>query len=66
MAALSAQSPAAAKQFNASPVAQAWVRTFFASPVDQRRTKFQEAQSIPGVQQYVGLVVQIANTGNSY
>ena len=66
VAALNAQSPAAAKQFNASPAAQAWMRTFFASPADQRQQMARQAQSVPGAQQYVGLVVQIANTCNNY
>jgi hemophore-related protein len=42
------------------------MRTFFAAPVDQRQQMAQEAQSVPGAQQYVGLVVQIANTCNNY
>jgi hemophore-related protein len=66
VAALNALSPATAKEFNASPAAQAWMRTFFAAPVDQRQQMAQEAQSVPGAQQYVGLVVQIANTCNNY
>ncbi|MBV8350407.1 MAG: hemophore-related protein [Mycolicibacterium sp.] len=66
VAALNAQSPAAANEFNASRAAQAWVRTFLASPPDQRQQMAQQAQSIPGVQQYVGLVDQIANTCNNY
>ena len=62
VAALKAQSPAVAKQFDASPAAQAWVRTFIASPVDQRQQMAQEAQSLPGAQRFVGLVVAVANT----
>ena len=65
VAALNAQSPATAEQFNESPAAQAWMRTFFASPMDQRRQMAQEAQSVPGARQYIGLVVQIANTCNN-
>ena len=34
MAALNAQSPAAAQEFSASPTAQAWLRTFLGAPVD--------------------------------
>ena len=66
VAALNAQSSAAAQEFNASPAAQAWVRTFFDSPVDQRQQMARQAQSVPGAQQYVGLVLQIANTCNNY
>jgi len=64
--ALNAQSPAVAQQFNASPMAQAWVRTFFASPPNKRQQMAQQAQSVPGAQQYVGLVLQIADTCNNY
>jgi hemophore-related protein len=66
VAAMNAESPAFAKQFNATPAAQAWVRTFLASPPDQRQQFAQQAQSIPAVQQYVGLFSQIANTCNNY
>jgi hemophore-related protein len=66
VAALNAQSPAVAQQFNASPVAQVWVRTFFASPPNKRQQMAQQAQSVPGAQQYVGLVLEIADTCNNY
>ena len=66
VAALNAQSPAVAQQFNGSPAAQAWMQAFFASPVDQRQQMAQQAGSVPGAQRYVGLVVQIANTCNHY
>ena len=66
VAALNAQSPATAQQFNASPGAQAWMRTFFTSPADQRQQMAQQVLGVPGAQQYVGLVVQIANTCNNY
>jgi hemophore-related protein len=66
VAALNAQSPAVAQQFNASSMAQAWVRTFFASPPNKRQQMAQQAQSVPGAQQYVGLVLQIADTCNNY
>ena len=36
VAALNAQSPAAAAKFNNSPMAQGWLRNFLASPPDQR------------------------------
>jgi hypothetical protein len=34
--------------------------------VDQRQKVAQQEQSLPGAQQYVGLIVQIANTCNNY
>jgi hemophore-related protein len=66
VAALNAQSPAVAQEFNASPAAQAWVRTFFVSPPNKRQQMAQQAQSVPGAQQYVGLVLQIADTCDNY
>lgn len=66
VAALNAASPAVTQQFNASRAAQAWVRAFFSSPVDQRRRMAVQAQSVPGAQDYVGLILQIANTCNDY
>jgi hemophore-related protein len=66
VAALNAQSPAAAQDFSASPVAQAWLRTFLASPTDQRQRMVQQLQSLGGVQQYVGAVQQVAGSCSSY
>jgi hemophore-related protein len=65
-AALNAQDPAAAAQFNASPMAQGYLRQFLASPPGQRQQMLQEAQGQPGAAQYVGTVVQLANTCNNY
>jgi hemophore-related protein len=66
VAALNALSPATAQQFNASPAAQAWMRAFFAAPVNQRQQMAQQAQSVPGAQSFVGLAAQVANTCNNY
>jgi hemophore-related protein len=66
VAALNALSPATAQQFNASPAAQAWMRAFFASPVNQRQQMAQQAQSVPGAQSYLGLAAEIADTCNNY
>ncbi|HME49872.1 hemophore-related protein [Mycobacterium sp.] len=66
MAALNAQAPEAANDLSASPLAQTWLRTFLASPAGQRQQMVQQANSIPAVQQYVGLAVQIANTCHDY
>ena len=49
VAALNALSPETAQQFNASPAAQAWVRTFFGSPVNQRQQMAQQMQSVQGL-----------------
>jgi hemophore-related protein len=66
VSALNAEDPAAAAQFNASPAAQSWLRQFLASPPAQRQRMLQQVQSMPGTQQYVGTVEQIANTCNNY
>lgn len=66
MAALRAQAPDAANELSASPLAQAWVRSFLASPPGQRQQMVQQANNIPAAQQYLGLAVQIANTCGNY
>ncbi len=66
MAALNAQDPAAAAQFNASPVAQSYLRKFLASPPSQREAMAQQIASSPGAQQKFGLIQQVAATCNNY
>jgi hemophore-related protein len=66
MAALNAQDPAAAAQFNASPVAQSALRQFLASPPSRRMSMAQQAEGSPGAQQYFGLVQQVIATCNNY
>jgi hemophore-related protein len=66
VSALNAEDPATAAQFNASPMAQSWLRSFLASPPAQRQQMLQQVQSMPGTQQYVGTVEQVANTCNNY
>jgi hemophore-related protein len=66
MAALNAQSPDVAGQLASSPVAQSWLRSFLASPVDQRQRMIQSVQSLPGAAQYTGVVLAVANTCNNY
>ena len=66
VAALNAQDPAAAAQLSASPTARSLLRSFLASPPDERQQIVQELQSYPGAQQYVGPVLQVANTCNNY
>lgn len=66
MAALNAESPDAANQVNTSPVASAWIQQLVASPPDERRAMVQEAQGIPAVQEYSGLISTVASTCNNY
>ena len=65
-AALDAQDPSAAAEFNDSPEAQSWLRSFLASPPGQRQQMLQEVQGMAGTEEYVGTVVQLANTCNNY
>lgn len=64
--ALNAQSPAAAAKFNSSPTAQGWLRSFLASPPDQRAQMAQQAAGMPGAAQYIGLIGQIATSCNNF
>ena len=70
VSALHAQSPEAAAALSASPTAQAVLRGFLASSPDQRQQIVQELESRPEsqpyVQQYVGVVLQVANTCNNF
>jgi hemophore-related protein len=66
VAALNAQNPAAAAELSASPTARASLRSFLASPPDERLQIVQELQSYPGAQQYIGPVLQVANTCNNF
>jgi len=66
VAALNAQSPAAAAKFNQSPMAQGWLRSFLAAPPPQRAQMAQQAEGMPGAAQYIGLIGQIAGTCNNY
>lgn len=66
MSALNAQSPEVADQFSASPLATSWLQRLIDSPPEQRRQMVQQAQRVPAVQQYSGLIMQVANTCNNY
>jgi hemophore-related protein len=66
VAALNAQAPAAAQSLSASPVAQVWLRTFLASPTDQRQRMMQQVQNLPALQQYVGVVQQVTGSCSGY
>ncbi|HEX2286769.1 MAG TPA: hemophore-related protein [Mycobacterium sp.] len=66
MAALEAESPDVANQLSATPAATAWLRTLIDSPPAQRQQMVKQAQSIPAVQQYTPLILQVANTCNNY
>src|ERR1700756_2806898 len=66
MAALNAQDPAAAAQFNQSPVAQSYLHQFLNSPPSRRMAMAQQIASSPGAEQQFGLVQQVAATCNNF
>jgi|YelNatPaOPRAMG01_1025707.scaffolds.fasta_scaffold239967_2 hemophore-related protein len=66
VAALNAQDPAAAAQFNSSPLAQSALRDFLASPPSRRMQIAQQLESSPAAQRYFGIFQEVANTCNNY
>ena len=70
VSALNAQSPVAAAALSASPMGQDFLSAFLASSPDQRRQIARELQSRPEsqpyVQQYIGVILQVANTCNNF
>jgi hemophore-related protein len=66
VAALNAQSPEAANEFNAQPIAQSMLSNFIASPVDQRQQIAEQVLATPIGQQYALDVQQVASTCNHY
>jgi hemophore-related protein len=66
VSALNAQDPAAAAQFNSSPVAQSYLRRFLAAPPDKRQQMEQQLQGIPEAQAYLGTIQQVATSCNNY
>src|SRR5579875_4218140 len=66
VSALNAQDPAAAAQFNSSPMAQSALRRFLAAPPAQRQQMIQQLQGVPEAQQYLGTIAQVATTCNNY
>jgi hemophore-related protein len=66
VSALNAQSPSAAAQFNSSPMAQNWLRSFLASPPAQRQAMAEQVEAMPSARPYFSVAVQAANTCNNY
>ena len=66
VAALNAQSPEAANEFNAQPMAQSMLSSFIDSPVDQRQQIAQQVLATPVPQQYPLDVHKVASTCNSF
>jgi hemophore-related protein len=66
VAALNAEAPAAAQRLAATPMAQIWLRSFLASSPDQRQRLAQQIQNLPSLQQYVGVMQQVAGSCGGY
>lgn len=66
VSALTAQSPDAANRLTSSPVATAWLQRLVASSPDQRQQMVADVQSLPALQQYAGLINQVAGSCNNY
>ncbi len=70
MSAVNAASPVAYAALNGSPTAQAALRGFLDSSPDQRQGIAQELEnrpeSAPYLQQFSGVISQVANTCNNY
>jgi hemophore-related protein len=66
MAALNDQSPATANDLNANPLAAAWLQGLVAAPPNQRAQMVQQVQGVPGLQPYLPVIYQVANTCNRY
>lgn len=66
MAALNAENPAAAADFNANSLAPSLLQNFLASPPSQRQRTINQLQSYPEAGQYMGTIVQVAGSCNNY
>lgn len=66
MAAMNAQAPDAAAQFNATPAAQSFLQNFLAAPPTQREQMIQQAASSPEGAQLVSVLQPIANSCKNY
>ncbi len=66
VAALNAQFPDAAAQFNASPEAQAWLHDLVDAPRPQRRQMLLDMANRPEAAPFHGIVVPLANTCHNY
>ena len=66
ISALYDQSPEAAEELEAYPQSFGYLETFFNSPAPQRQQLVQQVKALPGMQQYLGLMVQIANSCQRY
>lgn len=66
MQALTAQSPEAANDLSSSSLATAWLQQLVASPPAERQQMVAQVQDMPALQEYTGLIPQVAQTCNNY
>ncbi|MBX7431920.1 hemophore-related protein [Mycobacterium sp. Y57] len=66
VAALNSQNPQAASELAAAPMAQAWLQQFLAAPPQTREVMAGQIRQLPGAEQYLGLVVSVAQGCASY
>jgi hemophore-related protein len=66
ISALNAENPAVAAQVTGNPLATAWLQQLVAAPPPQRQVMVNQAAGVPEVQQYSGLIGQVASTCNNY
>ncbi|OBB69599.1 MULTISPECIES: hemophore-related protein [unclassified Mycobacterium] len=66
VAALNAEFPGPAAQFNASPEAQAWLHDLVAAPRSKRRQMLQDMGSNPDAAPFHDIVVPLANSCRNY
>jgi hemophore-related protein len=66
VAAINAQSPDAANELNAQPIAQSMLNDFIASPADQRQQIAQQVIAMPVGQQYAVDFWKVASTCSNF
>ena len=64
--ALNAQDSELGAQFTANAAATGWLQALVASGPAQRQVMVQQAQSMPGVEEYAGLINSVAASCNNY
>jgi hemophore-related protein len=66
LAALTAQNPQAARQLTASPANAGVVQQFLVADTASRQQMIARLQTIPGADQYIGLLLSVAATCNNF
>lgn len=66
IAALNADSPKLAKQFEAAPAATGWLKSLIAASPDKRRSMVAQAQAMPGMNQYTPVIMRVASSCSNF